>query len=440
MTPPEDPGMETELIEAEDFIDPQIILADERYEVIGRILCEAYEPGHGKWILSDMLDRVLLHRYLGLPIFLVTMWAMFHFTFEISLVFMEMITQFFAWIGTYTSQIPIPLLASLVTDGLLGGVGFILTFVPPIFFLYLAISILEDTGYLSRAAFVMDRFMMKMGLHGRSFIPLLLGFGCSVAAVMAARTVDGKSNRLTTILVSPLMSCAGRLPIYILIAGVFFPTIAGTVVFLMYMLGIVMAIIVAIIFKKTILREESSSMLMELSQYQIPTAHGSFRHMWDRGILFVRTAGTYLLAGSIVMWTLSTFGPAGLGVPIDQSFAAILGRLFEPIFAPLGFSWQVITGLIFGFLAKEAVIQSLAIVYAVGGVALETALVASISPLTAIALLVFVLLYIPCLATVGAIRKETGSWKWTGFSVVYQLLLAYLMALLVVTVGGIFFV
>jgi len=434
-----DPILEVEE-EQEESIDPQIILANERYEVIGRILCETYVPGKGKWILSDMLDRVLLHRYLGLPIFLVTMWAMFHFTFEISLVFMEMITQFFAWIGTFTSQIPIPLLASLLTNGILGGVGFILTFVPPIFFLYLAISVLEDTGYLSRAAFVMDRFMMKMGLHGRSFIPLLLGFGCSVAAIMATRTVDGESNRLTTILVSPLMSCAGRLPIYILIAGVFFPTFAGTVVFLMYMFGIVMAVIVAIIFKKTILREESSSMLMELSQYQIPTIHGSFRHMWDRGLMFVRTAGTYLLIGSIVMWVLSTFGPAGAGIPIDESFAAILGRLFEPIFVPLGFSWQIVTGLIFGFIAKEAVIQSLAIVYAVGGIGLETALLGSMTPLSAVALMVFVLLYIPCLATIAAIKKETGSWKWTGFSVAYQLVLAYIVALLVIIIGGLFFV
>lgn len=436
MTPNE--GQKSEL--ALESIDPQIVLADERYEAIGNILCEIYKPGQGKWILSDMLDRVLLHRYLGLPIFIVIMWAMFHFTFEISRVFMEMITQFFAWLGIYTSQIPNPILASLMTDGLLAGVGFILTFVPPIFFLYLAISILEDTGYLSRAAFVMDRFMMKMGLHGRSFIPLLLSFGCNVAAVMATRTVDGESNRLTTILVSPLMSCAGRLPIYILIAGVFFPSIAGTVVFLMYMLGIIMAICVAIVFKKTVFREESSSMLLELSQYQIPTAHGSFRHMWDRGILFIKTAGTYLLAGSIIMWTLSTFGPGGLGVPIDESFAAILGKFFEPIFQPLGFSWHVMTGLIFGVLAKEAVIQSLSIVYAIEGTALETALISSMTPVTAIALMVFVLLYIPCLATIGAIKKETGSWKWTGFSIMYQLVLAYIVAYLVIIIGGVFFV
>jgi ferrous iron transport protein B len=425
----------------EPLVDPQLVLADKRYEIIGNILCEVYEPGQAKWILSDMLDKVLLHKYLGLPIFLVTMWAMFHFTFQISTVFMEMITQFFSWLGTYTSQIPIPWLASLLTNGILAGVGFILTFVPPIFFLYLAISVLEDTGYLSRAAFVMDRLMMRMGLHGRSFIPLLLGFGCSVAAVMAARTVDGESNRLTTILVSPLMSCAGRLPVYILIAGVFFTSQAGSMVFLMYILGIVMAILVSLIFKKVLFREESSALLMELSQYQIPTAHGSFRHMWDRGLLFLKTAGSYLLVGSLIMWVLSSFGFGGYGVPIESSFASLLGKIIEPVFMPLGFTWQIVTALIFGFIAKEAVIQTLSIIYAVGGtITLAVALSASISPLTAFAFMVFVLLYIPCLATVGAIRKETGSWRWTGFSIFYQLILAYIVALVVIIIGGLFIV
>jgi len=437
----EPPDLELEE-EFESFkIDPQLALADARYEVIGSILCDVYEPGDAKWILSDMLDRVFLHKYLGLPIFVVIMWAMFHFTFQISVVFMEMISQFFAWLGTYTSLIQIPWLASLLTDGVLSGVGFILTFVPPIFFLYLAISILEDTGYLSRAAFVMDRLMMKMGLHGRSFIPLLLGFGCSVASVMAARTVDGESNRLTTILVSPLMSCAGRLPIYILIAGIFFPANAGTIVFLMYMLGIVMAILVSLIFKKVLFREDSSSLLMELSQYQVPTAHGSFRHMWDRGLLFLKTAGTYLMIGSVIMWVLSSFGLSGYGVSVEASFASILGKLFEPIFMPLGFGWQIVTALIFGVIAKEAVVQTLAIIYAVGGTAtLAVALTSSISPLSAFALMVFVLLYVPCLATIGAIRKETGSWKWTAFSIIYQFILAYGIAMGVIFIGGFFIV
>ena len=429
----------TQDIEEDEGLDPQIRLADERYEIIGNILCDVYEPGHGKWILSDMLDKVLLHKYLGLPIFVVIMWAMFHFTFQISLVFMEMIDQFFIWVGTFTAQIPVPWLASLLTDGIVAGVGFILTFVPPIFFLYLAISILEDTGYLSRAAFVVDRLMMKMGLHGRSFIPLLLGFGCSVAAVMATRTVDGKANRLTTLLVSPLMSCAGRLPVYIVIAGVFFPSQAGTVVFLLYFLGIIMAMIVALIFKKTLFRDDSSSLLMELSMYQTPTAHGSFRHMWDRGMVFIKHAGTFLLLGSIIMWFLSSFGPSGFGVPIDQSFVGIIGQVLQPLFAPFGFGWEIVAALIFGFIAKEVVIQSLSIIYAVGGsIGLEAALLGALTPASAVALMVFILLYVPCIATVGAIKRETGSWKWTGFSVLYQLTLAYLVSGLFLIIGGLF--
>lgn len=433
--------VEADESDQESNLDPQIRLADERYEVIGEILCETYVPGEGKWILSDMLDRVLLHKYLGLPIFLVIMWAMFHFTFQISAVFMEMINQTFVWIGGYTSQIPVPWLASLLTDGIVAGVGFILTFVPPIFFLYLAISILEDTGYLSRAAFVVDRIMMKMGLHGRSFIPLLLGFGCSVAAVMASRTVDGRANRLTTLLVSPLMSCAGRLPVYIVIAGIFFPSHAGNIIFLLYVLGIIMAAIVALIFKKTLFPGESSHLLMELSMYQIPTVHGSLRHMWDRGVLFLKHAGTYLLVGSIVMWFLSAFGMGGFGGPIEESFLSIIGRLIQPFFAPLGFGWQIVSALVFGFMAKEVVVQSLSIIFAVGGAkSLEAALLAVLTPAAALALLVFTLLYVPCIATVGAIRKETGSWKWTGFSIVYQLILAYSAAFVVYIIGGLLFV
>ncbi|MHA1938680.1 MAG: nucleoside recognition domain-containing protein, partial [Candidatus Thorarchaeota archaeon] len=193
--------------------------------------------------------------------------------------------------------------------------------------MYLAISILEDSGYLARAAFVMDRIMMRIGLHGRSFIPMLLGFGCSVPAIMAARTVDGESNRLTTILISPLMSCAARLPVYVLIAGVFFPDYSGTMVFLMYILGIIMAVFMALVFKKTILKEESSPLIMELPTYQRPTLHGSVRHAWDRGYLFLRKAGTYLLVGAMILWFLANTGPSGFGVDSSESFIGIIGSL-----------------------------------------------------------------------------------------------------------------
>jgi ferrous iron transport protein B len=433
---------ETVFSEDEDFdddLDPQIVLADRRYEIIGDILCEVYEPGEEKWTLSDMLDSVLVHRYLGLPIFLVIMWAMFHFTFTASLVFMAMIEEAFAWLGTITSQIPIPWIASLLTDGIIGGVGFIVVFLPPILFMYLAISILEDSGYLARAAFVMDRIMMRIGLHGRSFIPMLLGFGCSVPAIMAARTVDGESNRLTTILISPLMSCAARLPVYVLIAGVFFPDYSGTMVFLMYILGIIMAVFMALVFKKTILKEESSPLIMELPTYQRPTLHGSVRHAWDRGYLFLRKAGTYLLVGAMILWFLANTGPSGFGVDSSESFIGIIGSLGTVIFAPQGFPWQIVAALIFGLLAKEIVVEALGIIYSVQGeAAIGATLAATLSPLSALALMVFVLLYTPCIATVGTIRSETGSWKWAGFSVAYQLILAYSMSTLVVLIGGLF--
>ncbi len=424
----------------EIFYESQLMLADERYEVISEILCQVYQPGKRKWVVSDTLDKVFLHKYLGLPIFLLIVWAMFHFTFQVSEVFMAMIEVSLIWLSGFTEQIPIPWLASLLTEGIIGGVGFILVFLPPILFMYIAISMLEDSGYLARAAFVMDRIMMKMGLHGRSFIPLLLGFGCSVPAIMASRTVDGQSNRLATILVTPLMSCAARLPVYVLIAGVFFPDYAGTMIFLMYILGIVMAVLMSLIFKNTIFKEKTSPLLMELPMYQIPTLHGTLTHAWERGFLFLRKAGTYLLGGAIILWFTANTGPAGFGVPVGESYVAMFASLITPIFEPLGFPWQVVAALLFGLLAKEVVVESLGIIFSVQG---ESAVGASLAlllgPVQALALMVFVLLYTPCIATLGTIKKETGSWKWTLFSLGYQVILAYIGALVVVLVGGFLF-
>lgn len=420
-------------------LDPQIELAEERYTIISKILSEVYKKGQERLSSTEMFDRVFLHPKYGLIAFLLIMWGMFHFTFEASAVFMVMIEELFSWIGGFTSQIPDPFFASLITDGIIGGVGFILIFVPPIFFMYLAISILEDSGYLARAAFVMDRIMVRMGLHGRSFIPLLLGFGCSVPGIMAARTVEGKGNRLTTILVTPLMSCSARLPVYVLIAGAFFPAFQGTIIFLMYILGIVFAILMALVFQRFVFKGESAPFIMELPDYQKPTFHGSFVHMWDRGVLFLKKAGTYLLAGAIILWFITKIGPAGYGVAIEQSYAGIIGSLGAPIFAPLGFDWTIVTALIFGLFAKEVVVESLGVIYAVEGTAaISTSLAAVLTPLSAFAMMVFVLLYTPCIAAVGTVRKETGSWKWTGVSVAYQLILAYLVALVVVLVGGLF--
>lgn len=426
--------------EYRDAINPRVILADERYELISEILDDVYKPGQKKWLLSDMLDEVFLHKYLGLPIFLLIMWAMFEFTFQVSEVFMAMIEAGFTYLGGLTSQIPIPWVASLVTDGIIGGVGFILVFLPPILFMYFAIALLENSGYLARAAFVMDRLMVKMGLHGKSFIPLLLGFGCTVPAVMASRTIEGKSNRFTTILISPLMSCAARLPVYVLVAGVFFPMISGTVVFSMYMLGIVMAVIMALIFKRTLFQQRASPLLMELPMYQMPTLRDTSIQTWERTVLFLKKAGTYLLLGSIILWFASSFGPAGFGVPATESFVSILGKVLEPVFRPLGFTWEIVAALVFGILAKEVVVGFLGVIFAVQGQGgIGAALTSVLSPVSAVAFMIFVLLYTPCIATIGAIKKETGSTKWAAFSVAYQFLLAYGLALLTVLVGGFLF-
>jgi ferrous iron transport protein B len=416
--------------------DPEIILADKRYEIISQILAQSMERGERKWTFSDILDKVFLNKYVGIPAFLALLWAVFQFTFEASAPFMGLIEMFFAWLSSLASQIPNELIASLLADGIFGGLGFIMVFIAPIFFLFLAISILEDSGYLARAAFVFDRIMHKLGLHGRSFIPMLLGFGCNVPAIMATRSIEGKKDRLITILVNPCMSCAARLPVYVLIAGAFFAAQAATAIWSMYILGIVIAILLALLFRRTILKGKPSPFIMELPTYKMPTFHGSIIHMWNRGYVFIKKAGTYLLLGAVILWLLAVL-PWGVEPGSGDSIAGVIGRAIQPIFAPLGFSWQIATSLIFAFLAKEIVVESLGVIYGVGGeVDIQNALLASISPASAYALMAFTLLYVPCLATVGVIKKETGSWKWTIFAIVYEIVLAYVVALVIVGLGG----
>jgi len=345
-----------------------------------------------------------------------------------------MIESFFAWLAEFVVYFPNEWLAALIGDGIIGGLGFVMVFIPPIFAMFFALSILEDSGYLARAAFVMDRLMYSLGLHGRSFIPMLLGFGCNVPAIMAARSIEGERDRLITILINPCMSCAARLPVYILIAGAFFPDNAGTAIFSMYLLGIVAAIAMALIFRRTILPGSPTPFILELPLYKTPTFHGTVIHMWERGRVFVRKAGTILLGGAVALWFLSVH-PWGAGV--EASYAGQLGHLIEPVFRPLGFDWRIATSLIFAFLAKEIVVEALGILYAVEGeAAIGAALRASICPVSAFALMAFTLLYVPCLATVGVIRSETGSWRWTALAVASELVLAYGVSLAIVGIGG----
>ncbi|MDD4568286.1 MAG: ferrous iron transport protein B, partial [Methanoculleus chikugoensis] len=358
--------------------------------------------------------------------------------------FMTVIDTLVAWLAEFaTGSIEPAWLGSLIGDGIISGVGAVLIFLPNIFILFLILAILEDSGYLARAAFIMDRPLYALGLPGKAFIPMLIGFGCNVPAIMATRSIEGEKDRLISILVNPFMSCSARLPVYVLFAGAFFGARAGGVMFFLYVLGIAVAIVSAKLFRSTILRGESSPFIMEMPPYRLPTAMTSLLHMWSRGSLYLRKAGTIILLGAMIVWLLASL-PYGVEYGSEESLAGSIGHLVEPLVAPLGFDWKVAVALIFGFLAKEVVVGSLGVLYGAGEESLSDALFAdpNLSAATALALMVFVLLYMPCVAALGVIRKETGSWKWTGFAVAYGLVVAWLLAFVVghlapVFIGGV---
>jgi ferrous iron transport protein B len=384
-----------------------------------------------------MIDKVVLHKHLGIPIFLVMMWGMFQFTFEVAVPFMEMIDLFFGWLGEVVAgAVSNEILASFLADGIIGGLGSVLIFVPNIFLLFFMIALLEDTGYLARAAFVMDRAMYKIGLHGRSFIPMLLGFGCNIPAMMAARSLDDEKDRILTILVNPLISCGARLPVYVLFAGAFFGAYAGTAIFSMYLLGIVLAILVSLLFRRTLFKGEPAPFILELPLYRRPTLHGTVRHMWERGVHFLKKAGGIIFVGLIIVWGLAAFP---WGAPIEQSYVGQLGRALEPLVRPLGFDWRGVVALFFGFVAKEIVVGTYGVLFGLADeAAIGTALTGIMTPLSAFAFMAFVLIYTPCVAALGTAKKELGSWKWAGFLVAYELILAYVVAAVIIIVGGFF--
>ncbi|WP_026068934.1 ferrous iron transport protein B [Methanomassiliicoccus luminyensis] len=410
---------------------------DKRYEAITSTLGKVYRRGVEKRSISDSLDRVVTNKWLGIPIFLVLMWGIFELTFTVAAPFASLIDMGFAWLAEWIgANVQPDWLASLLGDGIIGGVGFVLVFVPNILVMFLMLSILEDSGYLARAAFIMDRAMSKLGLHGKSFIPMLLGFGCNVPALMASRTIEDKNSRLITILTTPYMSCSARLPVYILFAGIFFPAVAGTVVFGMYILGIAVAIGSALLFRHTILKGESSPFIMELPPYRMPIFKGTLIHMWERGSQYIKKAGTFILLGALIVWLLASF-PWGVEYGSEASYAGALGHLLVPILAPLGFDWRIAVALVFGFLAKEIVVGALGVLYgAEEGAGLEEVLETSMTAPVALGLMSFVLIYTPCVAALGVLWRETRSWKWTLFHVFYSLAVAYLVAFVVFNLGN----
>ncbi len=432
--------------------DAEIALADRRYGFIAGACREAVSLGQRQRLdWSDAIDSIVANRVLGIPIFLGFMWALFELVFRLGAPPMEWIEAAFTWLGAQVAIIlPEGGLQSLVVDGIIGGVGGVLVFLPQILLLFLGIAFLEDTGYMARAAFVVDRVMHAIGLHGKSAIPLLIGFGCSVPAVMATRTLESRRDRLTTMFIVPLMSCSARLPVYVLFAGAFFaPAVAGKVILSLYVLGAAVAILLAKVFRKYLLRGPVTPFVMELPPYRMPTVKGVLIHMWERGWLYVKKAGTIILAASIVMWFLLSYPPPPASVadlPENQqaaatlahSYAGRIGRLVEPVIRPLGFDWKVGIGLVAGFAAKEIVVATFATVYSLGetdehSVDLRDALQRDpqFSPLVAYALMVFVLLYVPCMATVAVIKRETNSWGWALFVILYTCVVAWVGAFLV---------
>lgn len=417
--------------------DADIVFADKRYELIGKILKSSLKKSGQKMTFSDMLDHVFLHRTLGIPIFLTLLWAVFQFTFVASEPFMVMLESAFGWLGGLAGETGTPL-ASLWTDGICGGLGFVLVFMFPIFFLFLALSVLDGSGYLPRAAFVMDRLMHKFGLHGKAFIPLLSGFGCTVPAVMATRSIDSEKDRLLTILISPFMSCSAKLPVYVLIAGALFGAYAGTAVFSMYVLGIILAVLTALMFRKIIptFKGDASPFMLELPPYRMPTKRNVFTYMWNRGAMYLRKAGILLFPASLVIWFLSSYP---WGSDIGSSYMGTLGKALEPLVAPLGFDWMDAIALLTGFFAKEIVVETFGILYGVAGEgSIMTAIATHMTHVTGFAFMAFTLIYLPCIATLAIVKAETGSWKWTGFLVVYQLIVAYLVAAMIVGIGSLF--
>ena len=425
--------------------DLETAFVERRYAFLSGLVKESTRKRLGlaeRLDMSDRIDRILVNRYLGIPIFLAMMWLVFQLVFTLGAPLADGIDSFIGWFGEAVSSgiegVKGPKwLSSLLSDGIIGGVGSVLVFLPNIMLLFLAIAILEASGYMARAAFVMDRFMHALGLHGKSFIPMLLGFGCNIPGIMATRTLESEKDRILTILVNPLMSCSARLPIYVLFAGAFFSKSQGLVIFSLYLMGIVLAVVVARIFKSIFFKGEVAPLIMELPPYRLPTIKGVFIHMWERSSLFLRKAGSIIFLGVVLIWFLASL-PLGAEYASEQSLIGKLGSLFTPLLEPAGFGfWQAGVALLFGILAKEVVVGTLGTLYGVEEAGLTSVIQAHFTALSAYAFMVMALVYIPCIAAIATIKRETG-WKWTGLAVGYSLVLGWFLAVLIYQMGVLF--
>ncbi|QDW73688.1 ferrous iron transport protein B [Lachnospiraceae bacterium KGMB03038] len=427
-------------------------IINQKYDFIEEVIGEVLVNKSKKEASTDKIDRYLTSRWLGLPIFLLIMALVFFFTFTVGdwlKGYFETVLELFSGAAAdglaavHTS----PLLTSLVVDGVIAGVGGILTFLPNIFILFLALALLEDSGYMARVAFVMDDIMSRLGLSGRAFLPLLVGFGCSVPAVMASRTLEHNKDRFKTILITPFMSCSARLPIYVLFSSMFFGKYAMIVCYSMYLLGIVVAITTAFIISKIDGSRAEHALLIELPEYKSPNARTIGIYVWEKVKDYLTRAGTVIFVASVIMWIILNFGPQGYVTDISESFGAVIGRVAVPLFRPAGLGyWQIIVALIAGIAAKEVVVSSCGVLFGIQNIATDqgmgalSAILATMGfgPANAYALMVFCLLYIPCTATIATIHRELGSWKQTIGIISFQLLAAWGMSCIVYHIGLLF--
>ena len=426
--------------------DSEQAITDAKYGFISGALRETFVDNHqDKEHMTRVIDSIVTHRIWGFPVFFLFMFLMFEITFVLGAYPQGWIESLVDALGTFISNnMSEGPLKDLLIDGIIGGVGGVIVFLPNILILYLFISLMEDSGYMARAAFIMDKIMHKMGLHGKSFIPLIMGFGCNVPAVMASRTIENRKSRLVTILINPLMSCSARLPLYLLLVGVFFPQHASLVLLSIYSLGIILAVIMARLFSRFLVKGDDTPFVMELPPYRMPTSKAIFRHTWEKGAQYLRKMGGIIMVASIVIWALGYYPrPDASADPAQQqenSYIGRIGKAIEPVMEPLGFDWKLSIGILSGVGAKELVVSSLGVLYADDTEVDQTTLAERlpITPLVAYGYMVFVLLYFPCIATLAAIRQEAGSWKWAAFAATYTTVLAWIMSFAVHQLGGLF--
>jgi ferrous iron transport protein B len=448
------------VIQIEDLLqeDSETAFTNARYGFISGALRETFEPGKIESMKStQLIDLFVTNKALGFPIFIFFMWVMFKATFSFGAYPMEWIENLVAWIGSivqqYMQEGP---LKDLLINGIIGGVGGVIVFLPNILILYLFISFMEDSGYMARAAFIMDKIMHKMGLHGKSFIPLVMGFGCNVPAIMASRTIESRNSRLITMLINPLMSCSARLPVYVLFTGAFFPGKAATVLLGLYVSGILLAVVMARLFKRFLFNEEDVPFVMELPPYRMPAFKSILIHMWEKAKQYLKKMGGVILFASIIIWFLGYFplqtGNNDVSGRRQNSCIGRLGQTIQPVLQPLGFDWKISVSLLTGMAAKEVVVSTLNILYTGNEGTGEDEKEAQklreqlkqdaypdgspvFTPLVALSLMLFVLIYFPCIATIVAISKEAGSWKWGLFVVVYTCMLAWIVSFTVYQAG-----